>query len=262
MDGYTRKRAATTISRAWRNRPYKRSWRLSRAAKWTSSRSFKGEYSFTRTVSTNAQGLNFAIATDAVGVVKFFVGANNADNFQIDFSLQQIILRLGGVAQITAQVPNYTEFTGLFDQWCIDKVDVMLVPTYTNSNLSAAVVTAQLPTIVHCIDDDDSAAATKTDIQQYANCKYTQLLTGFTDPKPIRSFRPKPAIAVFQQGATFAYGSVTPGPKWIDVAYPTVPHYSVKGALDNANVASSQPNTTMAYVDVVCKLHLKFKTVR
>lgn len=237
-----------------------RSWKLSRASRWAPSNPFKGEYSFVRTVSTNTTGSTLAIGTDALGVVKFFVGANNADNIQIDFSLQQIILRLGGSAQISATVPNYTEFTGLFDQWCIDKVDVMLVPTYANSNLQNA-VNLQLPTICHCIDDDDSGAASKTDIQQYANCKYTQLLLGFQDPKPLRTFRPKPAQAIFQQGATFAYGAISPGVKWVDVAYPTVPHYAFKAALDVAN-ATGTANYTMAYLDVVVKLHLKFKTVR
>lgn len=259
MDG-KRKRAALTISRAWKRRYPSRSWKLSRAARWAPTNPFRGEYAFVRTVSTNSGGSTFAIATDALGVPKFFVGANNADNFQIDFSLQQIILRLGGTSQIAATVPNYTEFTGLFDQWCLDKVDVMLIPTFTNTGMSTN-PSIQLPTILHCTDDDDSATASKTDIQQYANCKYTQLLQNFQDPKPVRSWRPKPATALYQTGASFAYGELVKGPKWIDVAYPTVPHYSFKAALDQAN-ATGTANTVMTYIDVVVKLHFKFKTVR
>lgn len=260
MDGLSRKRAATTISRAWRGRR-RSSWKLSRARRWApTTNPFKGEYKFTRVVSTNSSGSQLSIATDALGVVKLFVGANNADNFQLDFSLQQIILRLGGSAQISATVPNYTEFTGLFDQWCIDKVELMLVPTYSGHSINGNVF-SQLPTLVHAIDDDDSAAASKTDLQQYGNCGYTQLLNGTYDVKPLRVFRPKPAMAVFQQGATFAYGEIARGPKWIDVAYPTVPHYSFKAALDNANV-SGTANTVICYVDVVAKMHFRFKTVR
>lgn len=261
MDVLRRKRAANAITRAWRNRPKRTSWKLSRAARWAPSNPFKGEYSFVRTVSTNTTGYAFAIQTDALGFTTFSVGANQSDNFQLDFSLQSINLKLGGVNQITAVVPNYTEFTNLFDQWCIDKVEVMFIPTYSQQGISSA-PQGNIPIIVHALDDDDSNAATKTDLQQYANCKYTQLLYGNNDPKPIRTFRPKPAVPVYQTGATFAYGQQTKGPKWVDVAYPAVPHYSMKGALDVASVASTVFNTVIARIDVVCKMHFRFKTVR
>lgn len=262
MDG-RRVRAATAISRAWRRRAPAKSRKLSRFYRWTPPKYNNpgGKYRFTRITSSNSTGTTFGIATDALGVPKFFVGtANNADNMQIDFSLQQTVIRLGGTSQIVAVAPDYAEFTALFDQWCIDKVELFLIPTYTNAGVSGT-VQLQAPTIVHALDDDDSAAASKLILQQYGNARYTQLVNNVGDPQPIRVFRPKPAIAAYQTGATFAYGELTRGPKWIDVAYPTVPHYSFKAALDYAN-ATGDANTRVCYIDIVAKYHYRFKTVR
>lgn len=262
MDG-RRVRAATRISRAWRSRPRRVGTKLSRMARWVAPGVNRpgGEYRFVRTASSNATGTTFSIATDAVGVPKFFVGANNADNFQIDFSLQQFVLRLGGTAQITSVTPDYSEFTTLFDQYKIDKVDVMIIPTYTNTGITAN-VTQQLPVMVYALDDDDSSAASKLVLQEYGNAKYTTLMNNMMgDPKPLVSFRPKPAQAIYQTGATFAYGEISKGPKWIDVSYPAVPHYSLKAALDGANTTGTA-NTVICYLDVVVKYHYSFKTVR
>lgn len=263
MDG-RRVRAATRISRAWRSRPNRRvGFKLSRMACWRPSTVNRpgGDYKFVRTASSNATGNVFSISTDALGVPKFFVGANNADNFQLDFALQQFVLRLGGTAQITSVTPDYSEFTTLFDQYKIDKVDVMLIPTYTNTGITAN-VTQQLPVMVYALDDDDSAAASKLVLQEYGNARYTTLSNAVMgDPRPLVTFQPKPAQAIYQTGATFAYGEISKGPKWIDVSYPSVPHYSFKAALDGANTTGT-PNTVICYIDVVVKYHYSFKTVR
>lgn len=251
-----RRRAASAIQRVYR--AGQRAGKMRRFARWKTPKTNMpgGEYRFTRITSSNGSGTALVLGTDTGGVQKFYVGGNNADNLQISFSLQQTIIYLGGVAQITSLCPDYAEFTSLFDQWCIDKVEVMLIPTYTNADI-ASTTSRYLPTIVHCTDDDDAASASRLYLQQYGNAKYTQLLGGAT---ALRTFRPKPAIAAYQTGATFAYGELTRGPKWIDVAYPTVPHYSFKAALDSAGTGAT--SATIAYIDVVVKYHYRFKTVR
>lgn len=255
-----RVRAATSISRAWKRRTAG-SRKLSRMARWRPVNQPGGEYKFVRTCSTNGSGTSLTISTDALGVPKFFVGANNATNLQLDFSLQQMRLNLGGVTQITSLTPDYAEFTSLFDQWCIEKVEVSLLPSYSMAGMSANGL-LMLPSIIHATDDDDSSSATNLALQQYGNAKYTQLLQNNQgDVVPLRVFRPKPAIAAYQTGATFAYGELTKGPKWIDVAYPTVPHYSFKAAIDPSG-ATGTANSIMAYIDVVVKYHFKFKTIR
>lgn len=265
MDGSSygrRVRAANTLARAWRRRLPPKSRKLSRFSKWYTPGKNRpgGEYSFTRIASSNATGSVLSLATDALGVTKFFVGANNSDNLQVDFSLQNTNIKLGGTTQITSVLPDYGEFANLFDQWCIDKVELFIIPSYSTLTMNSA-ANFQLPNMVHVTDDDDSTAGSKLVLQEYGNARYTQLLNGTSDPKPLRVFRPKPAMAVYQTGATFAYGELIKGPKWIDVAYPTVPHYSFKMALDNANV-SGTANQTVAYLDVMVKYHFRFKSVR
>lgn len=256
-----RVRAATSISRAWRSRTTK-SRKLSRMARWRGFNRVNAEYRFVRTCSTNGSGTSLILSTDALGVPKFFVGGNNATNLQLDFSLQQMRLSLGGVVQITSLTPDYAEFTSLFDQWCIERVEVSILPSYSNAGMSSNGL-VMLPSIIHAVDDDDNTSATNLQLQQYGNAKYTQLLNNAANGTmvPLRVFRPKPAIAAYQTGATFAYGEMTRGPKWIDVAYPTVPHYGFKAALD-PSTATGTPSSVMAYLDVVVKYHYRFKTVR
>lgn len=258
-----RKRAATTIAKAWVAK--KRGWnfKIRSMRKWSpkGSPSYSGEYRFVRTVTSNGSGSQLLLKSDASGYTQFFVGANNGNNIQLDFSLQQMRVLIGGVMQITSVVPNYAEFASLFDQWCIEKVEVHILPSYNGAAMSSNGL-YYLPTIIHAVDDDDSAAATNLDLMQYGNARYTQLLNvSQGQMKPIRVFRPKPAIAAYQTGATFAYGELTRGPKWIDVSYPTVPHYSFKAALD-PNAIAGTANATTAVLDVVCRMHYKFKTVR
>lgn len=257
-----RVRAANSISRAWRRRPTAKSRKLSRMARWRPVNSPGGEYKFVRTCSTNGSGTSLILSTDALGVPKFFVGGNNSSNLQLDFSLQQTRLSLGGVVQITSLVPDNSDFTSLFDQWCIEKVEVSILPSYSNAGMSSNGL-VMLPSIVHAIDDDDNTAATNLQLQQYGNAQYTQLLQNAASGTmtPLRTFRPKPALAAYQTGATFAYGELTRGPKWLDISYPTVPHYGFKAALD-PSTATGTPSSVMAYLDVVVKYHFKFKTVR
>lgn len=217
-------------------------------------------YKFARTVSSNGSGTQLVFGTDALGVQKFFVGSNNSSNLQVDFSLQQMRVLLGGVTQITSVMPDYADFTGLFDQYRIDKVEVRLIPAYADGGITT---TSQswLPTIVHAIDEDDSNAASNLVLQQYGSAKYTQLTSSGGEIKPLRVFTPKCDVAVYRTGATFAYGSLTDKAKWIDVAYPDVPHYSFKAALDPVSVAIGA-NLTIAPINIVVKYHMSFRTVR
>lgn len=262
MDG-RRVRAATTLSRAWRNRPAARSRKLSRMSRWRAPgfNSPGNEYRFVRTCSSNGSGNGFLIQTDALGVPKFVSGATSGTSIAVDFSLQQFRLSIGGSVALTSVTPDYAEFTALFDQWCIDKVEVSLIPTFSNAGIGSNALT-MLQTIIHATDDDDSTASGALVLQQYANAKYTQLLPDANGNRgPLRVFRPKPAIAAYQTGVTFAYGELTRGPKWIDVAYPTVPHYSFKAAIDS-NTATGTSASVICYLDLVVRYHYKFKTVR
>lgn len=256
----SRSNAATTIQRSFRKRIG------AKFRRWSTVKQEDRTYRFARTVTSNSAGDYLVIGTDAGGVYKYFNGANNATNLQVTFSLQQMVVYLGGVAQITSVVPDYAEFTSLFDQWCIEKVELTFIPTFTNQSIAARSRDYDLQNHVYCIDNDDAGSATALQIQQYANCKYTQLCESAKDgkPRPLAVFKPKPAIAVYQTGATFAYGALegmNNKKMWIDVAYPTAPHYAFKMAMDNYG-GTATANATQAYVNVVAKIHYAFKTVR
>lgn len=250
--------AATAIQRSFRRRLG------GKFRRWSTVKQADRTYRFARTVSSNQAVDYLSLGTDALGVYKYFNGANNASNMQVSFSLQQMVVYLGGSAQITSLVPDYGEFTSLFDQWCIEKVELSIIPTFTNQG-GMNNRDIDLQNHVYAIDNDDAGVATASQLQQYANCKYTQLTEVLKNgaPRPLAVFKPRPAIAIYQTGATFAYGALdmSKKPVWIDVAYPTVPHYSFKMAMDNnGGVATS--NLTSAYLNVVAKIHYAFRTVR
>lgn len=256
----SRSDASTTIQRAYRKRMG------TKLRRWSTVKMEDRTYRFARTVSSNSAADFLTIGTDAGGVYKYFNGANNASNMQVTFSLQQMVVYLGGTAQITSLVPDYAEFTSLFDQWCIEKVELSLIPTFTNQSIAAGSRDYDLQQHVFAIDNDDASAATATQLQQYASCKYTQLCESSKNgqPRPLITFKPRPAVAIYQTGATFAYGALEGMNKkkmWLDVAYPTVPHYAFKMAMDNYG-GTATANATQAYVNVVAKIHYAFRTVR
>lgn len=254
----SRSNAATAIQRSFRKRIG------SKFRRWSAVKNPDRTYRFARTVSSNQAVDYLTLGTDALGVYKYFNGANNATNMQVTFSLQQMVVLLGGTAQITSLVPDYAEFTSLFDQWCIEKVELSIIPTFTNQG-GMNNRDIDLQNHVYATDNDDSGSATANQLQQYAKCKYTQLTEILKDgaPRPLAVWKPRPAVAMYQTGATFAYGAMDMSnkPTWVDVAYPTVPHYAFKMAIDN-NGGTATANATTAYLNVVAKIHYAFKTVR
>jgi len=70
-------------------------------------------------------------------------------------------------------LPNYTEFTTLFDLYKIEKVEVTFYPEYTvlsDSGLASNAVNVQFNT---CIDPVGNTPSAYTDILQYSSCKST-----------------------------------------------------------------------------------------
>lgn len=145
------------------------------------------------------------------------------------------------------RVPNYTEFTGLYDQYCIKGVKVTLIPRFTELSLGAA----QIGNVWSVLDYDDNATpATVSQLLQYQNLKRTQM-------NKIHSRYLKPAIsqATFAPAGVVAY--TVAKNKWIDVTYDTTTHFGVKLWFDGIPAASSP-----VIFDATVKYYLAFKNVR
>lgn len=131
-----------------------------------------------------------------------------------------------------ALLPNYTEFTALYDQYRINCVVVRVVwrssnvtMFETNNNNSVG-----MPIMYDVIDLDDSTApSSASDIQQYSK----HHITPFSAVHRTRRLKiyPRTANTVYRTGATSAYGMARRG-QWIDCNYADVPYYGWKCWID------------------------------
>ncbi len=143
-----------------------------------------------------------------------------------------------------SDIPQASTFTGLYDQYRIQKVVVIFRSIGTTQNIGNS--SGDVPTISTAIDYNDNAGSTPA--EDYQSCVTTSMMTSF-----VRSFTPKTAMPVFN-GVTSAY--VQAPMLWIDCAYPAVPHYQLV-----VNVGTTSLDQQFVYsVDVLYML--EFKSVR
>lgn len=217
---------------------------------------------FIRTVSTNdgtSNTTHIQLRTDALGRPVFYApgAAVSATDLEFVFSLSSFDVYFAGSLTSTQNVPGYTDFSSLFDQWCIEKVEFFILPTYSTQTVSVGTPANQLPWFVYVEDNDDAAATTVNALQQYPEAKYTQLINQQLHPKPLCVLHPKPALAIYRSATGFSYGEPK-GTQWVDMANTTTPHYGFKIALDDA-YSGYTTLTNFAQLNVIAKIHYAFR---
>lgn len=127
-----------------------------------------------------------------------------------------------------SDLPDYTEFTNLFDEYMIYSIRLFFRP---NAITSVESTSYNDPWFIYAVDKDDSSAPTTYDtLMQYPGVRITSALRRHT----IR-FRPRFSIEIYN-GVTSAYGSRV---GYIDCANTAVPHYGFKYGIDKVNTANS-----------------------
>jgi len=148
-------------------------------------------------------------------------------------------------------LPNYQEFTNLFDMYRINFVVMRFVPTATQVLVNSDANSEEAPLIYTAIDYNNADAPGSADvIKQYGNCRVNALNVPFT-----LKFRPRTATPVFRDGVSSAYLQ-NPARLWIDCSYADVPHYGVK-------VYVTSGNTRQVYrVRIELTYYLSFKNTK
>lgn len=134
-----------------------------------------------------------------------------------------------------ADLPDYAEFTSLFDRYKILGVALKVFP----GTVSVETAGAAAPALVlhDVVDYDDytqfaaSAAGVKA-AQCYESYKCRNI--GVSNGKPLRRFI-KPRIAVGAYGGGVFTNYASQRDEWIDAASPTVQHYGWKGVIETYN---------------------------
>lgn len=121
------------------------------------------------------------------------------------------------------QLPNYQEFTALFDMYRINKVVVRLIPTATQVLVNSDANSEECPLAYAAIDYNDATSpADANEIKQYGNCRVWAL-----NKYQTFVFCPRTASPVYRDGATNAY-LMNPKKLFIDCNYADVPHYGIR----------------------------------
>lgn len=142
-------------------------------------------------------------------------------------------------------LPDYSEFTTLYDQYKINRVKVKMTPYSTASMLQTGVTTnnnQSLGLILHsCIDYDDASAFAASSTGINAMRQFLSYRTrNFINGRPVKIyFKPRIAMAAFGGGVFGSYASATP--KWIDCDSSSVQHYGTKWIWESFQPDSSVP---------------------
>lgn len=154
-------------------------------------------------------------------------------------------------------VPNYTEFTAIYDMYQLCAVKIMFIPIADVALVNAGAVsqvpspgTAFMYRMLTAIDYNDFVAPASLDaIREYKNCKVTP-----NNRIHKRYFRPKPVTMIYQTSGT-SINVGTANNTWLSTAGdgPAVEHYGMKCGFEQ------QPDAPTPRYRVECHYYMKFK---
>lgn len=142
----------------------------------------------------------------------------------------------GALSFALSDLPGYTEFTSLYDQYRFVAVEVKFTAVYPTYNAVAS-ATSQWGMFYTAIDYDDATAGSSTLLRENAT-----LIATHPSKNVTRRVVPHSAVAEFGGGVFTSYGNKVGD--WIDSSSPGVSHYGVKYALQ-ASVGTILPIYTV-----------------
>lgn len=147
-------------------------------------------------------------------------------------------------------LPNYTDFIGVFDAYCIRNVEVIFVPT-SNVNTRYTGSGEALPVLHTAIDYNDNT--TPPGINTLFDNESHMLAQGGL--VHARKLKPHVSTTYFQAAIASGYGQ--DWDKWIDTPSYGVSHYGLKYCLEPSSIERDSNAEYRIYV----KYHITFKKV-
>jgi hypothetical protein len=142
-----------------------------------------------------------------------------------------------------SEIPAYSEFSNLFDQYRINKIRFQMIPMMTVNNVQAvagsgAGASMGNPGIIGSVLDYDDAnlLGNLTDYEQYPSWKFCRAVgTCGVD----RTFVPGCLLPIVTAGGSLQAGPVKKK-QWIDMGQPNASHFGIKIYMD-ASASSLAP---------------------
>lgn len=131
-------------------------------------------------------------------------------------------------------LPNYTEFTSLYDQYRIVACKVEFCPLnafgpYWNGT---TLVQQTVPNLFTCIDVDDAITPTASAMEQHESVKNHGAFSANSVGKFVRWVKPKAALDAYQTAGFTGFGTASSS-QWFDCNSPSVQYYGIKWWLFN-----------------------------
>lgn len=137
---------------------------------------------------------------------------------------------------VLSDIFDVASLAAIFDQFCIYAVKISITPNFASG------ASLSLGSLYSVLDFNDTTALTSSsDALSYGSCKQSVLMPGKTHERFI-----KPMIASTAY-RTSALSSYTGSRTWVDIAYPSTPHFGLKLWIDSV-VNSS---TVLVYFEYI-----------
>ena len=167
------------------------------------------------------------------------------NNFIIPFSFQFAL----------DQLSQYTDVTNLCDRFKI--YDVKIKFQYNSDSITGVPTSGQtqpnmVPSVVWIQDYDDANILTSDDINAKMGVKRKALNNGSFHSI---SVRPRVAASTFN-GLSTSY-TVPSKAQWVNTAYPSTPHYGVKGYIENMYLGGLTSAASCITIDLTYKVGMK-----
>lgn len=190
----------------------------------------------TSRMTSSLQLINYDVGGGVTGMKVVSEDAGTTTPFAVGSlvtSADGLTFSLGGAMKFTmTDLPSYTDYTALFDQYRIDQVDIE-IDSLVNSAQSQATTTGNqeaMPSVTYVPDfDDANVPTTPGEINQYQRAK-TWTFRG--SGKPLKfSIKPRVSVPVNSVGG----GANMPGAEspQLDIAHADVLHYGCKFWFNN-----------------------------
>lgn len=150
-----------------------------------------------------------------------------------------------------SDLPDYTEFTELFEYYRITGVRIRYTFNGTNASLPIGNSYAFMPSIMYAQDLNDAIAETRPDLMQHDKVTFKSL------NRPGSVFiRPKTQVMMYEGVAGTGYAEGVN--KWINTSDPNVEHYGWKYSV-NGDLEGGAGATAMGKMIFLITYYIEFK---
>lgn len=151
-----------------------------------------------------------------------------------------------------SDLPDFADFTSLYDQYRINKVVLNFRRTNDYSNQAALAAGIRSSMLYTIIDHDDIGVPTLAEMRQYANCKEWS-----TDRDHSRATVPAVLVQNYETSIATAY---TPKFKqWVSTTDPGTQHFGMKVCL---HMNDNTPATNATIIIITAKYYISCKNVK